>query len=688
MAIRALPDQLTPDFKNVGLGNRWQGIWQLMRGYRLPYLAAGLGLGIGTAARTGSLLLIQYFVDSYLGQGDRTYSAWIIALGFIALACVQGGFTFLSGTLAAHTAESITQRLRNYLLDHLQRLPFAYHDDVQTGEMVQRVTSDVDAMRRFFAIQAIETSRITFLFVINFATIYWLNAQLALLSVVIIPIILVISVFFFRLVSDAYEKYQEQEAVLTTTLQENLSGVRVVKAFARQSYEEDKFESVNHKKYLLGKRLLLMHSLYWPISDVLCGAQMVAGFAIGAVMAINGTITVGTFLAYSGMLMLIIWPIRNLGRLVVEMSRGLVSFERVASVIRENREPMDEEEFVEPETLRGEIVFDQVSFAYGAQPAAIGPLPDAVAASNGNGHKNGHETEQTNGTKTNGTGKSDTAPNRVDQATTANVPPVDGTIDGPVDGAARASDGAPDEKGHHAVALQDISFTVKPGQRVALLGAAGAGKTTLVNLLPRFYNYTGGRILLDGKELTSYSRAYLRRQIGIVEQEPFLFSRTVRENITYGVGKEVSQAEVEAAAKAAAIHDVIMTKLPNGYDTLVGERGTTLSGGQKQRVAIARTLLKDPRILILDDSTSAVDTETEAAIRQALERLMENRTTFIIAHRIQSVMSADLILVLNKGRIVQRGTHDELIAQEGMYQRIFAAQTRIENELQKELGHV
>lgn len=680
MALRALPDQLTPNFKAVGRGNRWQGIWRLMRGYRWPYFGAGLGLGIATAARTASLLLIQYFVDQYLGQDNRTYALWMVAIGFILLAGVQGGFTFLSGTLAAHTAEGITQRLRNYLLDHIQRLPFAYHDDVQTGELLQRVTSDVDAVRRFFAIQAIESSRIIFLFLINFLTIYWLNAQLALLSVIVIPIILVISVFFFRLVSQAYERYQEQEAVLSTTLQENLSGVRVVKAFARQRFEQDKFEDSNFKKFVLGKRLLLMHSLYWPISDMLCGVQMVAGFAIGATMAINGTITVGTYLAYAGMLILIIWPMRNLGRLVVEMSRGLVSFERVASVIRRDREQMEEEGFEEPEKLAGQVVFDQVSFAYGAPPATIGPLPTSTVVGNGDSAQgNNQPTHTTNGAAKNGSIQNGAA---ASTAATSIATLRDGKH------GADGADGPVEEHRHHAVALQDISFTVEPGRRVALLGAAGAGKTTLVNLLPRFYSYTGGRILLDGKELTRYPRAYLRSQIGIVEQEPFLFSRTVRDNITYGVGNEVSQEQVEAAAQAAAIHDVIMSKLPHGYDTLVGERGTTLSGGQKQRVAIARTLLKDPRILILDDSTSAVDTETEAAIRQALERLMENRTTFIIAHRIQSVMNADLILVLNKGRIVQRGTHDELIAQEGMYQRIFAAQTRIENELQKELGHV
>jgi ATP-binding cassette subfamily B protein len=233
--------------------------------------------------------------------------------------------------------------------------------------------------------------------------------------------------------------------------------------------------------------------------------------------------------------------------------------------------------------------------------------------------------------------------------------------------------------------LHDISFRAEPGQAIALLGSTGSGKTTLVNLLPRFYDHTSGCLTLDSIALQDYPRHYLRRQIGIVEQEPFLFSRTIRENIAYSVGREVTDADVEAAARAAAIHDTILS-FPDGYDTLVGEKGVTLSGGQKQRVAVARTLLKDPRILILDDSTSSVDTETEAEIRAALEHLMQGRTTFIIAHRIQSVMNADLILVLDRGHIVQRGTHEELMGIEGMYRRIHDMQARIEVELEKEMA--
>jgi len=350
-----------------------------------------------------------------------------------------------------------------------------------------------------------------------------------------------------------------------------------------------------------------MHSMFWPLSDIVLGFQMLFGFVYAANMAINGEITVGMYIAYVGLVVWLIWPIRNLGRIIVSASTGMVSYGRLMEVVKQAREPLRDGTHQPTGPVRGDLVFEDVSFMY--------------------------------------------------------------------------SDGKSD-------ALKNISFHVKPGQAIALLGSTGSGKTSLVNLLPRFHEYTGGRILLDGVELKEYSREYLRRQIGIVEQEPFLFSRSIRENITYGVGRDVSQEEVERAAKAAAVHDVILS-FPDGYNTLVGEKGVTLSGGQKQRVTIARTLLKNPRILILDDSTSSVDTETEAEIRDALNELMENRTTLIIAHRIQSVMVADLILVMDKGEVVQMGTHEELISQpDGMYRRIYDIQTRIDEELEMEISRV
>lgn len=593
------------DLANAVSDNRLVGLWRLMRGFRWTYLAATVALGLGAFARTGTYLWLRYFVDEILNNSPTIITLILVALGFLGLAIIQGGFTFLSGSLAAKTAESIVRRLKNFIFDHVQRLSFTYHDQTSTGDLIQRSTSDVEAIRRFFADQAIGAGRILLLFTINLAAIVTLNGKLAILSILVIPIVVLMSYFFFRRVSKAYEDYQEQEATLSTALQENLTGVRVVKAFARQAYEIDKFERENWEKFQRGKRLLTMHSLYWPISDILSAIQMLAGLIVGALMTIDGTISIGTYLAYAGMIIWLIWPMRNLGRLIVQMSTGLVSYGRIMEVMRETREPMETGMEVPQERLRGEVVFENICFAY----------------------------EESN------------------------------------------------------TVLEDISFRCEPGQAIALLGPTGSGKTTLVNLLPRFYEYTDGSLTLDGVELKEYSRQSLRQHIGIVEQEPFLFSRSIRDNITYGVAREISDEEIEHAAVAAAMDETIRS-FPEGYDTLVGEKGVTLSGGQKQRIAIARALLKDPRILILDDSTSSVDMETESLIRRALQWLMEGRTTFIIAHRIQSVMNADLILVLDQGRIVQRGTHETLIQQEGIYRRIHAMQTRVEDALEEEISSV
>ncbi len=585
--------------------NRLFGLLRLMKGYHWLYIIAIIALAISTVSRTGISLVLQRFIDEVVIAGDYGSHLVIIILTFIGLALSQGAFAFISGWLASKTAESSTRRLRNFLFDHLQRLPYAYHAESKTGDLIARSTSDVDAINRFFGEQAIGIGRILLIFIINFTALIQLNTRLALYSVIAIPIIIGVSIFFFSRVSKAYEEYQEQEATLSNRLQENLTGVRVVKAFARQGYESYKFDKENWQKFRLGKKLLSIHSLFWPVSDIVCGVQMLAAFFLGAIMALEGTITVGTYMAFSSLVVWIIWPMRNLGRLIVQTSTGMVSYSRVAEMLKQDREPLTEGEHHPEGSVQGEIIFDQVNFEY--------------------------------------------------------------EKDNPV--------------------LQEINFTCNPGDIIALLGSTGSGKTTLVNLLPRFYDTTGGVISLDGVDLTKYSRKYLRSQIGIVEQEPFLFSRTIRENITYGVHRKVSEDEIIQAAEFAAIHDVI-EEFPKGYDTLVGERGVTLSGGQKQRVAIARALLKNPRILILDDSTSSVDTETEAQIREALDHLMQNRTTFIIAHRIQSVMDADLILVFDHGKIVQKGTHDELMRQSGMYRNIFDIQTRIEVELEKEISSV
>ncbi|MBC8332175.1 MAG: ATP-binding cassette domain-containing protein, partial [Anaerolineae bacterium] len=443
------PKTTTQDLRTILTDKPLLGLFRLMHDYRLIYLLATLSLGVAAAARTGTYFLLGQFADNIISENANTEKLPLLALGFVGLAAVTGAFTFLSGTLAAYTSENIARRLRNFIFDHIQRLSFTYHDNTKTGELIQRATSDIDAVRRFFAEQFIGAGRIFLLFFVNLIALLLLNWELALYSIVVVPFTIVLSIFFFKRVSKVYEKYQEQDAALSNVLQENLTGVRVVKAFARQNFEREKFDSENQEKFQRGRRLLMMHALYWPVSDILTGGQMLAGFVIGALMAIRGEITPGTYLAYAGMVIWIIWPIRNMGRLIVQMSTGMVSFQRVTKIIRQEREPLDTGDYIPQGRVRGEIAFKDVSFAY--------------------------------------------------------------------------EDGKP--------VLEHISFTCEPGQIIALLGSTGSGKTTLANLLPRFYEYSGGSILLDGVELNRYPRQFLRSQIGIVEQEPFLFSMSIRDNI-------------------------------------------------------------------------------------------------------------------------------------------------------------
>lgn len=592
------------DLAKVLSKKKLSAIFAMVKPYGWKYLGASIAVSISALGSTAQFFLLQYFIDDYLSARTATVGLLPIALSFILLTLIRGIGSFFSGKWTVEISEGLTKRLRDFLFDHLQHLPYAYHNETDTGELIQRVTSDVDALRLFLGNNVIDIARTLILFIVNFIAIGLLNWRLAGLSIIAIPVVILVSLLFFKKISKVYEDYQAKEATLSTTLQENLAGVRVVKAFSREEYEIDKFGKNNQDRFTAGIKLNRMHAFFWPVSDVICSIQIVAGFYIGGMMALNGTITIGSYLAYTGMIFWIIFPMRNLGRLIVDMSRGFVSFERVRDIMKVEQEPLEQGDYL-PEKIEGEITFQNITFSY--------------------------------------------------------------------------------EDGHHV--LEDITFNAKAGHSIALIGSTGSGKTTLVNLLPRFFEYTNGSITLDGEELNRYPRSFLRKNISIVEQEPFLFSRSIRDNIRYGVSRDVTEEEMIEAAKAAAIHDVILT-FPHSYDTLVGERGVTLSGGQKQRVAIARTLLKNPKILIMDDSTSSVDTETESEIREALNKLMKTRTTFIIAHRIQSIINADLILVLDKQRIVQSGTHEELIQQEGLYRDIFNIQTKIEDDLKKEIESV
>ncbi len=582
--------------------NSLRGLFSLIGASKTLYILSILALAVTVALEMSGFLVIRHVVDKVIiiKKGIKPLAFWA---GIFLLASLgRGFFSYLHGKGKARCAETVTRQIRNGLYDHMQRLSFSYHDRSQTGELVQRATSDVDEIRRFFAEQIPAVCQILFQFSINLAILLFLEWRLALLSIIIVPVVGGISSWFFFRIFEAYDSFQDQEGHMTARIQENLSGIRVVRAFARQKWEIEQFREINREQLKRGLKLTWWNSFYWPFGHILCGLQFCLTLLIGGYMAIDGAISPGTFIAFSSLVNSLIWPMQELGRTMAELSKSHVSYQRIRVILDEEQEDLISGNSSDEIHLKGDLEFKKVKFGY-----------------------------------------------------TENLP-----------------------------VLQDISFSCPRGSKIALLGTTGSGKTTLVNLLPRFYDYTGGEILLDGEPLKNYSRHMLRRQIGIVEQEPFLFSMTVRENLTYSVDRKVSQEEVEAAAKAASIHHSILS-FPEGYDTMVGEKGVSLSGGQKQRIAIARTLLKDPRILILDDSTSAVDADTEARIKKAMNGLMKNRTTFLIAHRIQTLKQADTILVLDKGRIVQQGSHEELIRRDGFYKDVFRLQTRMEEELQEEL---
>jgi ATP-binding cassette, subfamily B, bacterial len=592
------------DLQDAIQPNRLLGLWRLMTGYRRHYVGAMFAQAMGVGAKTSTMLLLSYFVDDILFRDDMLRIVPFVALGFVALACLEGFGTFTSNRLGAQTSEGVTLRLKNYLYNHLQRQSFAYHDKQPTGDLMQRATSDVRAIGAFFNEQGVWMSRITLLFVLNVSAIaIGVHAGLALISALVVPIVVAISIVFFKRINVRYEEMQSQEAIVSTRLQENLTGVRVVKAFARQAHESDRYDKENYKHFQKANKLLIMHSLFWPLTDILTGFHQILCLYLGARLALDGTITAGQFIAFAGMVVYVIHPMRNMGRLIVQTSAALVSYDRVMEIVKNKREPLGEGTPAPIQAIEGRIEFKDVSYEY--------------------------------------------------------------------------------ERG--LPVLKNVSFMVEPGQVVALMGPTGSGKTTVVNLLMRFYDLTNGQICIDGVDLNEFPRDFLRRSIGVVEQEPFLFSRSIKDNITYGVDRDVTDEEIFAAAKAAAIHHVIQG-FPDGYATMVGERGVTLSGGQKQRVAIARTLLKNPRVLVFDDATSSVDSETEAAIRDAIRLLLPGRTAFMIAHRVQTVMASNKIIVFEDGKIVQEGTHDELAAQDGFYRSIYDMQSKIDEELQKELN--
>jgi ATP-binding cassette subfamily B protein len=538
-------------------------------------------------------LLIPQFIRVVIDEavlGEQVFLLPWVAAAILLVTVTKGIFAFLERYLMERVSQRIIYDLRNRLYVHLQNLSFSYYENTQTGQIMSRATADVDMLKRFygFGIMHLFQGTVTFIGVI--IVIFSMHWRLAALTVLTLPIILITILRFGRKVGPAYQEIQEQLADLTSVLQENLTGIRVVKAFGREEGEARNFDQQNEA--LLQKNIAAVRiwAYYFPFLSFLTGLAAAAILWYGGREVILGRLLLGELVAFNSYLLMLVMPMRMLGWVVNLSQRALTSAKRVYEILDTQPEIEDAPDARELTTITGEVSFADVHFAY----------------------REGAE------------------------------------------------------------ALTDISFTAKPGETIAIVGTTGSGKTTLVSLIPRFYDPTAGTIMIDGKDIRGYTLQSLRRGIGFVSQDTFLFSATIGENIGYG-NSQAGPAEIEAAAKAAQIHDFIAT-LPQGYDTLVGERGVNLSGGQKQRIAIARALLKDPKILILDDYTSSVDAHTEYLIRQALDTLMEGRTSFVIAQRISTVLAADLILVMDGAEIIDRGKHTELLESSPLYREIYDIQ--------------
>jgi len=568
-------------------------------GFLRPYWQTALGALVSLLAITAfnmvTPMLLRWVVDAGISRGDvRTIEVAAFALVFLTV--VKSVFSFLQGYLSEVTSQGVAYDLRNAIYEHLQRLSFSYHDRAQTGQLMARATSDVEVLRMFTGRGFVGLLNIVVLVVSVAAVLLLMNWKLALFSMATFPWLFQTVTRFNATFRPLSLQIQQQLAVLTTVLQENLAGVRIVKAFAREPEQIELFDRQNDALLDLNLKAAQIQRRAMPLMDFISNLTTVIVLWYGGSLVVLHSLTLGELVAFNTYLALLVMPIRRMGFLISMMSRAIASGDRIFEILDAKSEVVDAPDAIPLPPISGHVRFEHVTFRY-----------------------SGLET-----------------------------------------------------------VLRDVSFEARPGQMVALLGATGSGKSTIINLIPRFYDVTSGRITVDGYDIRKVKLESLRKQIGIVLQETVLFSGTIRENIAFG-RPDADLETVVAAAKAARAHDFI-TSFPNGYDTIVGERGVTLSGGQKQRIAIARALLLDPRILILDDSTSSVDLETEHLIQQALDVLMKNRTTFVIAQRLSTIRKADLILVLDRGQIVARGKHEELIEESGIYAELYEMQVRAERE--------
>lgn len=580
-------------------GRKAKLILRYFHGSRRYFICAAAASLLTTALNAVTPQIFRFSIDQVLGGNEYGFlreRLWIPGLAVVGVAALSGISMFVSRMCTSRAGENFAKNMRDSLFAHVQRLPMSWHDKNQTGDIIQRCTSDVEVIRNFVVTQLLEVFRTVFLIGISFAMMFGMNRKMSLVVLLFVPVVAGYSAVFYRLIARRFTKADEAEGELSTVVQENATGVRVVRAFGREHFEMERFREKNEAFARMWIRLGTLSGLYWGVGDLITGLQVVAVAVLGAAEAVHGNMSVGEFVAFASYNTVLVWPVRGLGRILSDMSKAGVSFERVDYMIQ------GEEEGYQQSCVAGEkglpqcmdITFSHVSFAY--------------------------------------------------------------------------------EKGKKV--LDDISFSVSQGQTFGILGGTGSGKSTIVQLLTRLYELdaeeNSGCIAIGGIDIRELPLEWLRQNVGMVLQEPFLYSRTIRENIAASA-PEATMEEIRQAARIACIDEAIMN-FPDGYDTMVGERGVTLSGGQRQRVAIARMLLQKAPVMVFDDSLSAVDSETDSMIRRALKERIKDTAVILISHRITTLMGADRIMVLREGQMEEMGTHAQLVQRHGIYQQIYEIQ--------------
>ena len=617
-------------------------------GYLKPYWL--LSVGIFVTLLLSSLLnlvipaLTQRIIDDGISAGSIRFIVWG-AVGMVAVALFRALFTFLQGYWAAQASQDVAFDMRAALYEKIQKLSFGYHDQAQTGQLLTRATSDVERVQMFVGRGFIMFLTALIMIVGSLILLFSLDWQLSLIMLVLMPVTMAIFVFFASRARPLFTKVQQYISRMNTILQENLAGVRVVKAFAREPYEHQRFSVANLDLMDQNIEVGRMIAIAFPLIFLLSNLGTLAVIWLGGLQVIGGRLTIGELVAFQSYLMMTMFPLFMLGMIIAMVSQASASAERVFEILDAQSEVVESPAASELPAIEGRVTFEGVWFRYF-------------------GSKD----------------ESDVTELAPESGRRRRMPA--GRDGGGMGMGGMGMPAAPQAPQNDWV-LKAVSFTAEPGQVIALLGATGSGKSTIINLIPRFYDVSRGTVKIDGIDVREVTLDSLRSQIGMVLQETTLFTGTIRENIAYG-RPEATMDEIVAAAQAAEAHDFI-SEFADGYETQVGERGVTLSGGQKQRVAIARALLLDPRILILDDSTSSVDVETEYRIQQALDKLMVGRTSFVIAQRISTVRDADSILVLDGGRIAAVGTHEDLMRDSPIYADIYSSQLQNECDLMPEL---